>query len=401
MRVHAGGGDMTHRIGLAALLCAAAAGACGETRTPADAERWRLEIVERVEPAAASDSAPESGRIVGVLRGDDGGLVVADRAAAELHFYDPRGVHVKSVAGAGDAGSFRELIGLQRIRGDSLAVFDALRLVHVLDAVGAYGRTLLLFEQDSATHSVFRLHGFFTDGATLAIGWPQPRGVSLVDSLRLRVYSPAGALDQVLGPFPAVQYAGRERVVFSPITSVAIVDDRVVVGHPDSFRVRVFARDGSEAARLERTWTARAVTDTERGWYANAFLNAVDDDGAPPSAELRALRRRALRTMSFASHLPAYRRVLAGADGRVWVEHYHPEHELPATLSPVPRGPGFWSVFDLDQGWIADVEVPARVRILDVTGDHATGVQRDAAGVERAVLLRITRDDAPSTDPAP
>ena len=393
---------MTHRVTrLAALLCAAAAGACDQSRTAADVERWRLEIVQRVEPAADPRSPNAPGRFVGVVRSDDGGLVVADRAAGALHFYDPVGAPVKSVAGAGDAGSFRDLIGLQRIRGDSLAVFDALRLVHVLAADGAYGRTLLLFEQDTATHTVFRLHGFFRDGATLAVGWPQPQGGALLDSLRLRVYSPAGALDHVLGPFPAVRYAGRERVVFSPITSVAIVDDRIVVGYPDSFRVRVFARDGTDVAQLARPWTARAVTDAERGWYANAFLNAADDDGAPPSAELRELRRRALQAVSFAPHLPAYRRILAGVDDRIWVEHYHPEHELPATLSPVPRGPGFWSVFDLEDGWIADVEVPAGVRILDVVADHATGVQRDAAGAERPVLLRIARDGAPSTDPAP
>ncbi|MGH7445095.1 MAG: hypothetical protein ACREKM_09475, partial [Longimicrobiales bacterium] len=64
-----------------------------------------------------------------------------------------------------------------------------------------------------------------------------------------------------------------------------------------------------------------------------------------------------------------------------------PEHELATTLNPTMRGPGFWSVFAVDTGWIADVEVPAGVRILEIGGDYVTGVQRNASGMERPVVM--------------
>lgn len=374
-----------------AVICLIAAlAACDNAeRTAADAERWRLLEVQRIDSADGS-AAYTFGGVVGAVRLDDGRLVVADRASGELRWFDENGRHLQSIAGAGDAGAFRELVGLHHVRGDSLAVFDALRLVHILDHDGTFGRTLLLFDADSATHSVFRLHSFFPDGGSLAVGWPQPTGVVVVDSLWLRVYAPAGDLARTLGPFPAVHYDARGRVIFSPITSVAAADDRIIVGYPDSFRIRVFDRDGTERARLQRPWTARPVTDAERGWYANAFLNAPDDNGAPPTTALEDLRRRALQTTSFASSLPAFRRILASSNGQVWVEHYHPEHELATSLNPTMRGPGFWSVFDLDSGWIADVEVPAGVRILEVGNDFVTGVQRDASGEERPVVMRRT-----------
>lgn len=87
---------------------------------------WRLSA-EPVLQIGELDGAPEyqSDRVVGVVRGVDGGIVVADAGLRALRFYDAAGTFLRSVGrqGGGPA-EFQEIGSVHLLPGDSLLVFD-------------------------------------------------------------------------------------------------------------------------------------------------------------------------------------------------------------------------------------------------------------------------------------
>jgi hypothetical protein len=77
--------------------------------------------------------------------------------------------------------------------------------------------------------------------------------------------------------------------------------------------------------------------------------------------------------------LPAYSRVLAASDGRVWAQIYAPD----------PLAPGQWDVFDGQGEWLGQVTAPAGFVAQDISADRIVGVWRDRLGVEHVQLYRL------------
>jgi hypothetical protein len=69
-------------------------------------------------------------RVAGILLRQDGTVVVADRGASELRFFDEAGTFLRRVGRPGDGpGEFGAIESLHRYRGDSIAVWDGQRRI--------------------------------------------------------------------------------------------------------------------------------------------------------------------------------------------------------------------------------------------------------------------------------
>jgi hypothetical protein len=78
---------------------------------------------------------------------------------------------------------------------------------------------------------------------------------------------------------------------------------------------------------------------------------------------------------------PAHGRMLADAEGNLWVAAY-------------PR-PGedrqVWEVFDASGRWLGPVTMPGRFRVTGVGGGVVLGTGRDEQDVEKVLVYRLVR----------
>lgn len=91
---------------------------------------------------------------------------------------------------------------------------------------------------------------------------------------------------------------------------------------------------------------------------------------------------------------PAYRVVMPGRDGRLWVltsQTAEPVATEDREGNPVTRWvePSVWDVFEPDGRYLGEVREPERTNLMVVKGDLAWGVQRDSLDVQRVVRFRI------------
>jgi hypothetical protein len=94
---------------------------------------------------------------------------------------------------------------------------------------------------------------------------------------------------------------------------------------------------------------------------------------------------------------PAFRRILIGNDGRIWVDVSLPSENVtpPAGADPryeesVPfRQPRIFEVFEPDGTWLGRVRVPDQIRLHAIQGDVVWGETRDADDVPSAVRYRV------------
>ncbi len=88
--------------------------------------------------------------------------------------------------------------------------------------------------------------------------------------------------------------------------------------------------------------------------------------------------------------LPLVSEIFADREGRIWLGDW--------TADAALNGVSQFSILADDGRWLGEVQIPERVRILDVAGGRALGVFRDELGVERVVLYELlsaeSEDDA-------
>jgi len=425
MREQPGGRDGASRAGASACatavvlvaLAAGAAAGCGAADTaPTYAVRDSagVQIVESTAPAWRADEGwrvaaepslqigvvdgPEEyqfSQIVGAHRLPDGRIVVADRRAAQLRFYDAEGRFLDAYGRSGSGpGEFRSMLWVGAYRGDSLAMWDGgARRLTVIAPETRQGRmqTIELSQhgEPGAGSLMVQLpgavSGVFGDGSLVVTPhlWlpvePGKASRPLVTFIR---YSPEGEpLDtvvRVLGPEIQIRPPGSGNISppFPRRFVSAIHGRRFYHGPAEGYEIRVYTADGALERVIRASHRDLAVTEAAREAYREQQRSRATDDAS------RAQIERALAEVEFPATLPPYERMLVDEEDHLWVQDY---------LLPGHEGPTTWSVFDPEGRLLGVVELPARFEPRQIGGDFILGVWQDELDVSYVRLYALER----------
>jgi len=341
---------------------------------------------------AGADQGDQFHRVAGGVLLGDGRIAIANAGSQQIRWYDPSGTLVAQAGRAGQGpGEFSGLAAIARMPGDSVVAYDVrLRRLTVLGPTGSLVRVASLEIGNHVGMEFPSLEGVLHDGTLLMAGRIMDTGEMEEGPVRaaMPVYrvAPDGRLLDSLRTFhgwEATVIMRRTADVVGPAitarpfgrsTSITPLGSGFAAGTPIAFEYEVFDARGAPTTivRLERR--PRALTDSDIEAY-----RASIQDRLPDEAGQRALRQQA-EDWVYPETLPAYGAGLMGDPaGNLWVPSF--------TLGPDP--PSRWSVFDPAGRYLGDVDVPARVDVLDIGEDRLLGLWRDALGVEQVHVYAV------------
>ncbi|HEU4630740.1 MAG TPA: hypothetical protein VFS08_13395 [Gemmatimonadaceae bacterium] len=169
-------------------------------------------------------------------------------------------------------------------------------------------------------------------------------------------------------------FDGRQRysleVPLSPRMQVAGTRDGVYLGAGDAAEIRVLAPDGTERERFRILEEGRPVDPAMRARVReDRMRNAMEP-------QFRELYER----VAIPDRTPRYRRLLADAEGRLWVERY----PLPGDAETV------WTVYRRDGARVGSVTLPEGVQLLDATGQRLLLARPGVLGSTRLQVVPYT-----------
>jgi len=340
-------------------------------------------------PAGDPDQILE--QVSGALRLSGQQTVVADGGRLELLFYDDSGRLMRRVGGRGGGpGEFESLEWLSRYGSDSILALDVRnQRVSYFDAAGNFGRSVRL--TSNARIPFPRGVGFFEDGSFLAIpgmyqlgGDPPIRAERAAEPL-FRI-SPDGSSATELGVFPGIERVivptgparrlERRRRPFGRETAFAAAGNRFYAADNETYEIRVYSETGRLLEIIRKEGAQRTLTDADIRAFEDSVLrvsNGTDRrqltvflDQLPPHPETYP---------AFAAEL------LVDTDLDLWVRE----------SAPLRTQESVWSVFSREGALIGIVELPVRVRLLDVGNNYVLVLRRDDLDVEYVELYRLRR----------
>lgn len=370
----------------------------------ADSTAWWLDTTAAVRIGVVD--GPEEymiGRLAGVLRRPDGGILLADAIAHELREYDAGGRFIRRVGRAGEGpGEYGWLTQLMPYAGDSIIVMDnESSRANVLDGDLGFVRRFrprlreTVARQGMTSH---RLIGFFDDGTAVVSDYlnvcgPRRFEGFCEDSVAFFRVGEDGATLARFGRFvysraQSVRLQGRNFLNVEPHPQAywTVHGGRFYYADAKRFEVRVFRADGmlDRVIRVD----ASAPVHTRR----EVEPRPPGPTGDPERDELRRLAIEAFSQMQPPDTLPHFSDMLVDATGHVWLREYVP----PRRIDVWPR----WYIFD-PEGRLrfsirsppelvhpARAYSPLRPRIGD---DHVLTYARDEDGVESVVLIPLRK----------
>ncbi len=245
--------------------------------------------------------------------------------------------------------------------------------------------------------------GAFADGSFVLedMSWQPsqentPSGVRS-DTIPYLLFDRSGALVRTVGQFvrrPRYYDAnsGYKRLLFAPAVVSRLVGEELFVSETDSIVFQRFDSNGNSLTTLRLARSPRRVTelDIEAGWRARAAQVAVAQEQmlvqmaatfGPEAAgaaqerveEAVARDREAVEPAEF---LPAYKSIITGSDGSVWLEDY---------LHPSDDGTRWFLMGESfrPSGWI---ELPPNERLLAAGPNSVIVLRKDELDVESVVV---------------
>lgn len=370
-----------------------------ESRSPAwgEGEAWRLEA----EPGltiGAVDGAPEQQlfRVRSAFRRADGGVVVANAGTHQVRAYDGEGDLLWATGREGDGpGEFRSISLVARFRGDSVAVYDSPSMrLSLFDRDGALGRTVTLppLPQSAGSYAPIGLtsDGALVVSATLsAAGDPADRemGRRRVQEAVLRYDLDSATLD-TLAVLPGVErvYVATERADFNGPAPFewdrvdAVRGTELVSALTERFEVLVRDGAGGLRARVRAPIEPQPVTQAEMDEYLARAREELRESTVP--AEIFEVFELRVEHATFPPTHPVLDRLLADADGHLWVRH---------ARGAEAEGPREWSVLTADGRWLGTLGMPGAFEPRDIGSDYVLGVTTDELGVEYLHLYGLFR----------
>ncbi len=364
--------------------------------------RWRLSARPLLTVGGANGSGPtEFATIVGVLRLDDGRLVVADAGSRELRYFDRAGRFVEKRAGPGRGpGEVQGLEGLY-LQSDTLYALDSYGGAHLYSIDGAYLRTLPYRMGPASTFSG-NPSGVVANSGLVGLGrlrnWQRrPAGV---DSSEVRVLRagertpvtiatlPSGRTFQQTGDAYARWFA------FSPSLVVASFPTEICTSFTETYEIVCLGTTGRPTRTLRRALRPRAVTDSMKRAWRDGMAGRLPGSKSRWEGSLRVHRENVARTSEFTRALPTIARLVASRTGELWVSDYQPSDGIVSFAGGVTRPPAEptrWNIFDARSRWIGTLMLPPRFSLFDVGRDWVAGVARDEDDVERVEVWEVRR----------
>jgi hypothetical protein len=346
-----------------------------------------------------AEGAPESQLFeVGPLaRLGDGTVVVA--LASELRFFAADGTWVRTVGRKGEGpGEYRDIESLDRIRGDSLVVWDrGTRRVTWLARDGSFARDVRISQEqgnmvDAAavlddgrlvTARHLRILGQSTDYRRDSLSYALQPGQPSTESVPLarlggqewHLEAHGRAVTLMLLPFSRRALAEADR-------------DRVYLAETDRPEIRVFAPEGTLTELLRLPWTAQTVSppllDSVADYdHLRAQAEAAERGYTLPERPADEYRE-STRRLSRVPTLPALGAVIADGQGDLWVREYDPPWRAGTAASR-------WWVLGPDGTPRTRVSLPPGLDVRCIQGDRVLGVVTDDLGVEYVEEYRIRR----------
>ena len=333
-------------------------------------------------------------RVAGGVLLDDGRVAIANAGSQEVRWYDATGVGMVSAGGRGEGpGEFVGLGAIARMPGDSVVAYDVrLRRLTVFAPGAEFVRVASLDVGDHQGMEFPSLEGVLPDGSLLMAGRIMDTGTMQEGPIRAAVpayrFSGTGELLDSLATFPGWEATvimrrtadGAAPAIttrpFAKSTSMTAIGSGFAAATPTTFEYRVFDSRGALTGIVRLDREARTLTRDDIDAY-----EASIDDRLPDDAGRRALRQQ-IDAWVYPETIPAFGSDLIGdADGNVWVPNF--------TVTPDP--PTRWSVFDVTGRYLGDLDIPPRVKVLDIRGDRLLGLWRDESDVEYVRVYAIRK----------
>jgi hypothetical protein len=334
------------------------------------------------------DPALQFDGITGLVRLEDGTIVVADGGAQEVRFFTPDGRLQSTGGGEGEGpGEFTWLSDLGMGSGGSIWAYDfSLRRVTWLDETGAVEGITTLGPEPPILNPV----GPLPDGTFLLkqlwgateIAGANEEGFRR-DPVAFVRFAQDGALLDTLGLFPGREVVLRDEggrgVMSTPPfarTSVATVwGDGVVTGTQNAFELVRHNPQGDVTGVVRIPGWDLRLTDEDVEAYIQGRLSQTDEERRPGlRSELESMPRPDTR--------PALGHLLADELGNLWVSEWAID----------PDNPEVWTVLDPSGAWLGSLTVPERFSPYVIGGDWVLGVEWDDLDVEYVAMYPLRKN---------
>lgn len=364
--------------------------------------RWRLSARPLLSIGGAEgQGSTEFSGVVGVIRLDDGRVVVADAGSSELRFFSATGTFLFKRGGVG--GGPGEVRGLDALvfALDTLYALDAFGGAHLFSRSGTFARRIPYRMGPTAQFGGDPdgvIAGSALVGRHVVKDWQRkPPGL---DSLEIRVLAPEGDSHRVLGTFPSQRTfrLATDRytraIAYSPELAVAAFPLEICASFTAMYEVTCHDTLGRNTRVIRRDVRSRTVTDSMKRAWRDGMTGRLPGGGSRLQGSLLAHRERVARTTEFMRALPALSRLLAARTGELWIADFQPSDGIVSNSGAggrVPAGPSRWNIFAASGAWSGTITLPPRFRLFDAGHDWVAGVARDQDDVERVEVWQLRR----------
>lgn len=335
-------------------------------------------------------------RVRGGTRLSDGRIVVLNAGSRELRYFDARGEFEFAVGGEGDGPEeFRALAHAGRMRGDSVAAYDARHFRHVVYGPdGAIGRSHT-FE---VSERFPRPLGTFPNGDLLVRldeRWSRSSEPGPVRrNVEFARMAPQSGVFREIVTLPGEQaifhrhgaFFTQRQLTFGRAPHAAVTGRdrvRVVAGSSDAYEFHLFADAAPTSADGPRSPVLVVRVDHDPRPVEPGRFEFVRDSvlGTSGGEDTREFWRSLYAAMPRLETYPAYLDLRGDTEGNVWVR------EEPGASAPSDT----WTVFDPEGTPLATIRLPERLQVLEIGADYVLAVEEDDLETEYVGLYPLRK----------
>ncbi|HYH82452.1 MAG TPA: hypothetical protein VEX86_21855 [Longimicrobium sp.] len=355
---------------------AAAAAACGGPAPAASRTHTVYSAVER----ARSDSAAQLTASYSFDVDRRGYIYVADREAIRVLGTD--GKLLRSIGRQGSGpGEFQHLLSVEVMAGDSLYAYDNGNGRATVFEPGTWRAAYTVQvgrDQHFAPYEVRRVRGGRIAGIfQMAYGDFDGRARHGRRKVVVRLLDADGSLhrDSVIAvpEMESLILHNPEAVGMNPFgrtTNIAFSGDRIVAAWSDSLKFDVYSIEGRHLSTIRPSFPVvrRPITPEERDSVVQSLSNSL----IPAASVRRALDDHGATTW------PLVQDMMVDDRDRIWVG-----------ITGSRGGPNHWVAFDHDGARVAEVDLPANMRMRLLRGTTAYAAALDENDVPQVVVFDL------------
>jgi hypothetical protein len=358
-------------------------------------EAWVVEEDLRI-GAAEGEAEYQFGQIIGLDVDDEGRIYVLDQQAREVRVYGPDGRFMHSMGKAGSGpGELSQNAGPVFVGPDGTVTVPDLmnQRINLYSPLGEPTGSTPLQMTDGIPARWLKASNHDLIQQSMVMAFP---GMDVEPKNLVLRRDPRGTVLDTLLVLPvgeSVDFSsGQPRFrLFSPEAMWALtLDDRLIYGQNDEYRLNILSTDGTTERIIEKPRERRPVTAGDQAAFRRLIRKTWEDAGMQPTA-----METMMHGVNFADYYPAYINLLGGPDGTIWAQSVQtPEtvEEQGGTFDMQDMGGPTWDVFDADGRFLGTVRMPDRFTPMFFTSDQTYGVygiQRDDMDVQYVARVRV------------